>query len=194
MTQQNYIKLSEYARKKSITYKTAWNHFKKNLIVGAFMDESGHVLIPLKNDNEINHIKCVVYARVSSNDRKESLINQQKKLEEFASLKGYDVIGSYKEIASGMNDKRPILNKILNNDDWDTLVVENKDRLTRFGFNYIKTLLNKQNKDIVVVNLTDDDKQDLMKDLISVFYSFSARMYGLRRKKNKQEIIDFIEK
>ena len=36
-------------------------------------------------------------------------------------------------------------------------------------------------------------KEDLMKDLISIIYSFSARMYGLRRKKNKQDIIKFIE-
>jgi len=33
-----------------------------------------------------------------------------------------------------------------------------------------------------------------MKDLISIIYSFSARMYGLRRKKNKEEIIEFLEK
>ena len=44
-----------------------------------------------------------------------------------------------------------------------------------------------------VVNNADDSNEDLMKDLISVIYSFSARMYGLRRKKSKQEIIDFIE-
>ena len=48
-------------------------------------------------------------------------------------------------------------------------------------------------KKIIVVNNADDSKEDLMKDLISVIYSFSARMYGLRRKKSKQEIIDFIE-
>lgn len=37
-------------------------------------------------------------------------------------------------------------------------------------------------------------KEDLMKDIISIIYSFSARMYGLRRKKNKEEIIEFLEK
>lgn len=95
----------------------------------------------------------------------------------------FNVIDSYKEIASGMNDNRTILNKILQRNDWDVLLVENKDRLTRFGFNYIKTLLETQGKKILVVNNTDDNKEDLMKDLVSVIYSFSARMYGLRRKK-----------
>ena len=32
-----------------------------------------------------------------------------------------------------------------------------------------------------------------MKDLISIIYSFLAKMHGLRRKKNKQDIIKFIE-
>lgn len=64
-----------------------------------------------------------------------------------------------------------------------------KDRLTRFWFNYIKTLCESKGKKIIVTNASENDKEDLMKDLISIIYSFSARMYGLRRKKNKQDII-----
>lgn len=188
---KKFIKLSEYAKQKSITYKTAWNHYKNGLIKGAYLDESNHVLIPVENIKNNNN--CIIYARVSSNDRKESLLNQQKRLEEFATLKGYDIIKSYKEIGSGMNDNRSYLNKIFENDQWTYLIVENKDRLTRFGFNYIEKLLNKMNKEIIVINKTNNDNEDLMKDLISIIYSFSARMYGLRRKKNKKEIINFLE-
>lgn len=186
-----YIKLSEYANKKSITYRTAWNHFKKGLIDGAYLDNSNHVLVPEDNINKSDN--CIIYARVSSNDRKKSLLEQQKRLEEFATLKGLNIIKSFKEIASGMNDNRPILNKILERDDWSYLIIENKDRLTRFGFNYIQKLLLKLNKEIIVINQSNNDNEDLMKDLISIIYSFSARMYGLRRKKNKKEIIEFIE-
>ena len=78
--------------------------------------------------------------------------------------------------------------------NWDILLVENKDRLTRFGFNYIETLLNMSNKQVIVVNKVDDDKTDLVQDLVSIIYSFSARMYGLRKKKNKKDIIEFLEK
>ena len=59
--------------------------------------------------------------------------------------------------------------------------------------NLLDELNTKKIKSDEVVNNADDSKEDLMKDLISVIYSFSARMYGLRRKKSKQEIIDFIE-
>jgi len=185
-----YIKLSEYAKNKSITYRTAWSHFKSGKLKDAIQDDFGNILIPT-NVSNINNV-AIVYARVSNN-RKDSLINQQKFLETYCSTKNYNVIGSYKEVASGMNDTRIQLNKLLKRDDWNILVVENKDRLTRFGFNYIQTLLETQGKKIEVVNITDDDKQDLMSDLISIIYSFSARLYGKRKAKRKANIKSFLE-
>lgn len=184
-------KLREYAQLKSLTYRTLWNKFKEGKLPNAYKDEFGHIYVKRNTDSAQN--KTIIYARVSSNDRKVLLSEQQARLENYAQMNNLNVIDSYKEIASGMNDNRPTLNKILQRTDWDILLVENKDRLTRFGFNYIKTMLETQGKKIFVVNNTEDDKEDLMKDLISVIYSFSARMYGLRRKKNKEEIIKFIE-
>lgn len=124
---------------------------------------------------------------------KENLNRQAERLKNYAINNGYEIVEIVKEVGSGMNDSRNKLINLFKNDEWTTLIVENKDRLTRFGFNYIKELLALQNKQIVVVNQTDDDKTDLMQDLISIIYSFSARMYGLRRKKNKEEIIKFLE-
>lgn len=187
----NDYKLREYAQLKSLTYRTLWNKFKEGKLPNAYKDEFGHIYVKRNTDTSQN--KTIVYARVSSNDRKTSLAEQQARLENYAKMNNLNVIDSYKEIASGMNDNRTILNKILQRNDWDVLLVENKDRLTRFGFNYIKTLLETQGKKILIVNNTDDNKEDLMKDLVSVIYSFSARMYGLRRKKTKEEIINFIE-
>lgn len=184
-------KLREYAQLKSLTYRTLWNKFKEGKLPNAYKDEFGHIYV--KRITEASQNRTIVYARVSSNDRKISLAEQQARLENYAQMNNLNVIDSYKEIASGMNDNRTILNKILQRNDWDVLLVENKDRLTRFGFNYVKTLLETQGKKILVVNNTDDNKEDLMKDLISVIYSFSARLYGLRRKKTKEEIINFIE-
>jgi putative resolvase len=72
--------------------------------------------------------------------------------------------------------------------EWDILIVENKDRLTRFGFNYIELLLNLNGKEIIVINQTNKDKdtkQDLISDLVSIVYSFTARIYGLRKGRDK---------
>jgi putative resolvase len=92
-----------------------------------------------------------------------------------------------------MNDDRKILTKILLDNSWNVLIVENKDRLTRFGFNYIETLLSLLGKKIDVVNLSTNDKEDLTNDLISIIYSFSARIYGKRKAKRKDQIKKFIE-
>jgi len=191
--QVKYKKLSDYAKEYHVTYRTAWNRFKNNKIEGAFIDSDGHILIDTNIFNKPkNEIKAVLYARVSSNDRKKSLDEQLDRLISYSTAKGFNIVKAVKEIGSGMNDNRQKLSKILSDDDWDVIVVENKDRLTRFGFNYLEQLLNKEGKEIIVINKSDDDKEDLMKDLISVIYSFSARMYGLRRRKNKQEIINFL--
>ncbi len=69
----------------------------------------------------------------------------------------------------------------------ECIVVEHKDRLTRFGFNYIKILLDKSGKTVEVVNEAEDGKQDLMQDFVSIITSFCARLYGLRRSKRKTE-------
>jgi putative resolvase len=123
---------------------------------------------------------------------KENLIRQQNRLEEFVASNNYVLYKSVKEIGSGMNDNRVKLKSLLLDNNWNTLIVENKDRLTRFGFNYIKLFLENNGKKIIVINESNEDKNDLMNDLISIIYSFSARMYGLRRRKNKENIIKFL--
>ncbi len=64
--------------------------------------------------------------------------------------KGYQIVN--KEIDSDINNKSAKLQKILKRDDYDVLLVEHKDRLTRFGFNYLQTLLEGCNIKIEVVN------------------------------------------
>ena len=64
------------------------------------------------------------------------------------------------------------------------IVVEHKDRLTRFGFNYIKDLWHGE---IVMINEVVEDESDLMQDFVSLVTSFTARLYGRRRSKRQTE-------
>ncbi len=186
-----YYKLSDYAKKFNITYRTAWNRYRAGKIEGAFVDETKHVLIPVYNVEKLKN--AALYARVSNSDRKDNLDRQSERLYDFAIKNGYVVKHNIKEIGSGLNDQRKKLLKLFSENDWDVLIVENRDRLTRFGFNYIETLLQFTNKKIIVINESNDDKTDLIEDLVSIIYSFSARMYGLRKKKNKKDILTFLE-
>lgn len=181
------MKLKDYADKHEVSYRTAWNRYKKGLIPNAYKDELGFIRI--KEDITFEDKKAVLYARVSSSENKGNLKSQIERLESYAISKGFQIIQKVEEIGSGMNDERPKLIQILSNSNYNILLVEHKDRLTRFGFNYIQTLLNQKNIKIEVINLAENAEKDLMQDLISIIYSFSARLYGKRRKRNKLEQI-----
>lgn len=88
-----------------------------------------------------------------------------------------------------MNDNRKQLALLLEDDNYNILLVEHADRLARFGTNYMKILLSKCGKELEVVNSAENGRDELMQDLVSIIYSFSARMYGLRRAKRKTEKI-----
>lgn len=132
------MKLSTYAKKLGVTYRIAWNLFNVGQIKGAYKLESGTVIVP----NEVDEKKeCVaVYARVSSSENKSNLSAQSKRVQDFCLAKGWVVSKIEEECASGLNDKRPKLLKLLKDEAVTKIVVEHKDRLSRFGVNYIKEL------------------------------------------------------
>lgn len=189
------MKLSDYAKLNSITYKTAWRHFKKGLIPGAKQLPTGTVVIPdetLSNSNREERVG--IYSRVSSSQNKGNLETQTERIKNYCFAKGYVVHKVVKEIGSGLNDQRPKLKSLLQDESVTRIVVEHKDRITRFGFNYIQDLLTLQGREIEVINLAEEVREDLMQDLISIITSFVARYYGRRRSQRKTEqIIQIIQ-
>lgn len=177
-----YMKLSEYARLNSITYRTAWNRFKAGLIPNAYKLPSGTVVVP-DNDKAVPE-RTAVYARVSSSENKTNLTNQSKRVQEFCAAKGWVVNVVVEECGSGLNDNRKKLLSLLKDETITRIVVEHKDRLTRFGFNYLVELWRGE---IIIINEVDSDEHDLMQDFVSLVTSFVARLYGRRRSKRKTE-------
>lgn len=92
-----------------------------------------------------------------------------------------------KENGSGVKDTRPKLLKLQTDPTVGLIVVEHKDRLTRFGFNYSQPRLAMQGRRIEVINLAENGKEDLVQDFVSIVTSFCARLYGPRRSKRKTE-------
>ncbi len=154
----------------------------------AYQLPTGTVIVKDELENKIPDKVCT-YARVSSSENKDNLKRQSKRLEEYAIARGYQIYKVVEEIGSGVNDNRKKLTKLLKDKNYSKLIVEHKDRLARFGFNYIQILFNQIGKKIEVVNEAENDKQDLMQDFISIITSFCARLYGLRRSKRKTERI-----
>lgn len=178
------IKLSQYAKQNNVTYQTALKWYKKGLIENAIKLPSGSIFVDMIDDKKQDKLYIATYARVSNQSRKKELNYQIDRLNQFALAKGYSVTKSFKEVASGMNDSRRELWKMIDSKP-DILIIENKDRLTRFGYKYIEKLLNNQGTKIICINESLTDEDDIMKDLISIITSFCCRIYGLRRGTNK---------
>lgn len=172
------MKLSTYAKELGITYKTAWNWFKAGKIDGAYQLPTGTVIVPNDIERQNNSYGVILYARTSSSQNKDLLERQVERLKEYAISKGYKIKQVVKEFGSGLNDERKQLTKILKENKYDKIIVEHKDRLTRFGFNWLQLLTNNR---IEVINESKEKDEDIVKDLISIIHCFSARIYGLRR-------------
>lgn len=190
------MKLSQWAKQQGIHYQTAYRWFLAGKMpVEAYRTPTGGIYVhDTKNSTEIKQKETYIYCRVSSYEKKDDLERQIKRCTDFCETKGWAVKSIVKEIASGMNDNRKQLNKLIKLNP-NRIVVENKDRLTRFGFNYMKMFLTKLNCELIVINEDETKENDLMRDLISVITSFCCRLYGLRRgynkaKKIKQEIYE----
>jgi predicted site-specific integrase-resolvase len=185
------MKLSDWAKKMGISYRRAWQMFKDGKLPNAKQLPTGTIVILEEEKTDLFSPQNIVaiYARVSSHENRDNLERQAERLKEYAIAKGYQIKHIVKEIGSGVNDARPKLIGLLNKQDYSILLVEHKDRLTRFGFNYVRLLCEKQGKLIEVVNGAEDEKEDLIHDFVAVIYSFSARLYGLRRAKRKTERI-----
>lgn len=188
------MKLSQWAKKQGIGYRAAWNHFKNGLIKGAYTLPSGTIIVP-ENIEQISKQEYIIcYARVSSSQNKTNLESQSKRINDFCAAKGWIVNESIQEIGSGLNDNRKKLLKILEDKKATKIVVEHKDRLTRFGFNYIKTVCDSFNCEIIIINPAMDDKEDLIQDFTNIITSFCAKIYGQRRlKRNTEKIIKLLE-
>jgi predicted site-specific integrase-resolvase len=182
------MKLSEYAKQQGISYRTAFRWWQAGQIPG-YQAATGTIIVQEPKAALSASQRVAIYARVSSHEHAANLDRQAERLAAYCAAKGYQVSRVVKEIASGVNDSRPKLLALLEDQAITLLVVEHKDRLTRFGFRYLDTLLRGQGRAIEVVNLADNGQEDLLADLTSILYSFTARLYGQRRAKRKTETI-----
>lgn len=203
---KNYYRPKDIANFLGVTTRTLQNWEKDNKISfrrdpisnRRYMTRDDTVRLLVKHhlflDDSNNHRHDIIYARVSSHHQKNNgdldrqirfLLDNNNDLQNVLILS---------EVGSGLNDKRKKLQQLLRmvmNDEVNRVFVTYRDRLTRFGFNYLETVLNKKNVKIIVVQQKCEEKsieQELVDDMMSLIASFSGKLYGLRSKKNKIDL------
>lgn len=173
-----------------VRYETAWRWYRDGKIQGPRI---GPRTIIITEDQEAAPVvkieRVAIYARVSAAENRANLESQTERLVASCAAKGYQVSKIVKEVASGVHDSRPKFLALLEDQGITLIVVEHQDRLTRFGFRSLDTLLKSQGRSIEVVNQAEIDQEDLMADLTAILYSFTARLYGQRRAKRKTETV-----
>lgn len=136
--------------------------------------------------------KTVIYGRVSTQKQKKDLENQITLITEFSNKNGYKISKLYKDIASGISfdrkDFKSMLDEIIVH-KIKTVIIKDKDRLTRVSFDMWKSLFEQFDCELIVVNDIDKNEsieKEIFEDIISMLHCFSMRMYSSRRKKKLQ--------
>ena len=150
-----------------------------------FLGSQVLILDPESSDSDKS---VCIYARVSTPKQKADLENQIKFLRQYLVSKGLNPEYVYSDIASGMNEDRKGLNEMMSDiisGKISKVVISHKDRLTRFGFGYLKTIFSRYNTEIEIVNLEDEKsfQDELSEDVIAIIHHFSMKFYGKRKNK-----------
>lgn len=144
---------------------------------------------PVDNTN-----RCAIYARVSSHDQKKKgdLGRQSKRLVGEAAGRGYILVKVFEEVGSGMSDSRSKLRqlfRLVENQQINKVLIEHKDRLSRFNFKFLVEYFHSHSVEIEWVDdvLGKSYEQELVEDMLSLIATFSARIYGKRAAENKKK-------
>ena len=140
--------------------------------------------------------KTVIYARVSTKKQKNDLKNQIELLKNFCFQNGYTINEIYSDIASGITfenriDLFKLIDEIINN-KIEKLIITYKDRLSRIGFDFFKTLFNKFGCEIIVISEVGSnklDREEIFEEIISLLHCYSTKMYSKRKNNKIKELI-----
>ena len=141
----------------------------------------------IQTENDIRDV--VIYARVSTRNQKDDLKNQVEFLKQFCNSKGMIVSQCIEEFGSGLNYNRKKWNKLLEEvmeNKIKIIVISNKDRFIRFGYDWFEKFCERFHTKIIIVNNEAlSPNEEFVQDIISILHVFSCRLYGLRKYKNQ---------
>lgn len=178
------MKLSDYAREEGVHHITAYRWWRDGkLPLPARQLPSGTIVVdkPRASTDGV-----AVYARVSSSDQREDLERQVGRLAAWATARGLQVTGAVAEVGSGLNGSRTKLKQLLQDRQVGMIVVEHRERLARFGVEYVEAALAAEGRRLVVVEEREVD-DDLVGDITEVLTSMCARLYGRRSARRRAE-------
>ena len=154
-----------------------------------YNDDTVYAFIGQKKEKK--NKKIISYSRVSTQNQKSQLKEQTQRIYNSCVNKGIKLDEQIEDIKSGMSSDRKGFNYVCQEiikGNVELLVIENKDRLLRFGYEIFEDFFKYFGTKILVLNDTLENKtyeQELTDDLISIIHYFTMKSYSHRRKLNK---------
>ena len=185
--------------------KSTLQRWDNNGKLVALRTEGGHrryklsdienILGIINNKEEDNkEIIVATYARCSTPDQKAhgDIERQSMRLFEYCTKHKYKVEHIIKDMGSGLNDKRKGFTKLYNlvvNKKINKVIIEHKDRLTRFQYNLIEFFFNSYGVEIELLDKKEyTEQEELVNDMMMLIASFSGRLYSARAKENRKKL------
>jgi putative resolvase len=178
------MKLAEWARQNGLSRQSAARWFHGGVLpVPARQLVTGTILV-----DELRRagLGVAIYARMSSGDQRADLDRQVARLTTGATERALPPTKVVAEVGSGLNDHRTRLLSLLRDPAVGTIIVEHRDRLARFGVEYLEAALAAQGRRVVVIEEAEV-ADDLVRDMVEVLTSFCARLYGRRSAKRRAQ-------
>ena len=172
------------------TMRTLGGHRRYETTDFTFLDKEG-TGENQKEEGQCKLERVVGYVRVSSAKQKADLERQQRQVVHYAETRGWDLEMIYKDIASGLNDRRSGLKRLIRDcsiGHIERVLITYDDRLSRFGNHLLEWLLNSWEvtlERISPVNLADGPEKQLFEDILAVMTSFTGKFHRLRRGKGQ---------
>lgn len=191
------MKSHEVLEKLGITRVTLTKYVKEGTIKVTKMkngrydydDDSVYEFLGLKHEKK--HKVNVSYSRISTQSQKEQLKDQTLRIYNSCISRNIQLDEQIEDIKSGLDSDRKGFQKLIERvikGEIGLVVVENKDRLTRFNFDTLELIFKYFGTQIIVLNDSLDNKtyeQELTDDLISIIHYFTMKSYSHRKKLNK---------
>ena len=131
-----------------------------------------------------------IYSRVSSHEQKQKgdLERQVQTAEEYCFRQEYQDVQVFQDVGSGLNTGRKGLERLckaIEDGKIKRVVITYKDRLTRFGFEYLTRYFQSHGTGVEIIyhDKKTTAEKELVEDLIAIVTAFSGRVHGLRSHK-----------